>query len=146
MAGYYLDYPRRVLWKPPHLVAHQSPCLQCCEPSIRDTDCKVKSTTIINGVNNQQDATTFSFINLIKSAQHASGDKFAHPQEHLLTAGVYTTFGIMHRHCCRPLPRLTVATVGSRGSALDQKLYIHVQSKSTPEDGRICRPKYVGLI
>ena len=35
--------------------------------------------------NNQQDATNFSFINLFKSAQHVSGDKFAHPQEHFLT-------------------------------------------------------------
>ena len=47
-------------------------------------------------VNNQQDATTFSFINLFKSTQHVSGDKFAHPQEHFLT--VYTAFGTMHRH------------------------------------------------
>ena len=38
-----------------------------------------------NDVNNQQDATTFSFINLFKSAQHVSDDKFAHPQEHFLT-------------------------------------------------------------
>ena len=57
-----------------------------------------------NDVNNQQDATTFSFINLFKSAPHVSGDKFAHPQEHVLT--VYTAFGTMHRHCCRPVPRL----------------------------------------
>jgi hypothetical protein len=35
-----------------------------------------------NDVNNQQDATTFSFINLFKSALNVSGDKFAHPQEH----------------------------------------------------------------
>ena len=34
-----------------------------------------------NDVKNQQDATTFSFINLFKSALHVSGDKFAHPQE-----------------------------------------------------------------
>ena len=47
-----------------------------------------------NNVNNQQDATTFSFINLFKSTQHVSGDKFAHPQEHFLT--VYTAFGTMH--------------------------------------------------
>jgi hypothetical protein len=47
----------------------------------------------------KQDATTFSFINLFKLAQHVSGDKFAHPQEHFLT--VYTAFGTMHRHCCR---------------------------------------------
>ena len=35
-----------------------------------------------NDVSNQQDATTFSFINLLKSALHVSGDKFAHPREH----------------------------------------------------------------
>ena len=34
-----------------------------------------------NDVNNQQEATTFSFINLFKSALQVSGDKFAHPQE-----------------------------------------------------------------
>ena len=42
--------------------------------------------TKCNDVSNQQDATTFSFINLLinlfKSALHVSGDKFAHPQEH----------------------------------------------------------------
>jgi hypothetical protein len=42
-----------------------------------------------NDVSNQQDATTFSFINLLinifKSALHVSGDKFVHPQEHFLT-------------------------------------------------------------
>jgi len=37
-----------------------------------------------------------------------------------------------------------VTPVGSRGDALYQKLYI--QSKSAPEDGRICRPKHVGPI
>ena len=41
-----------------------------------------------NDVNNQQDATNFSFINIFNSALHVSGDKFAHPQEHFLT--VYT--------------------------------------------------------
>ena len=64
-------------------------------------------------VNNQKDATNFSFINIFNSALHVSGDKFAHPQEH-------------------------------RCSALYQKLYI--ESKSAPEDGRIFRPKHVGLI
>jgi hypothetical protein len=82
-----------------------------------------------NDVNNQQDATNFSFINLFNSALHVSGDKFAHPQEHFLS--VYTAFGT------------TVAPVGSSVGALCQKLYI--QTKSTPEDGRICRPKHVGL-
>ena len=58
-----------------------------------------------NDVSNQQDAITFSFINLFKSALYVSGDKFAHPQEHLLT--VYTAFGVMHRsaavsvHCTK---------------------------------------------
>ena len=46
---------------------------------------------LYNDVNNQQYATTFSFINLFTSALHVSGDKFAHPQEHFLT--VYTAFG-----------------------------------------------------
>ena len=44
-----------------------------------------------NDVNNQQDATTFSFINLFNSALHVSRDKFAYPQENFLT--VYTAFG-----------------------------------------------------
>jgi hypothetical protein len=38
----------------------------------------------------------------------------------------------------------TLAPFGSSVGALYQKLYIH--SKSAPEDGRICRPKHVGLI
>jgi len=37
-----------------------------------------------------------------------------------------------------------VAPIDSRGGALYQKLYIHL--KSAPEDGRICRPKHVGVI
>jgi len=49
-----------------------------------------------NDVSNQQDPTTFSFINLFKSTIHVSGDKFAHPQEHFLA--VFTAFGTMHRH------------------------------------------------
>ena len=76
----------------------------------------------------------FSFINLFNLALHVSGDKFTHPQEYLLT--LYTAFGTMHGNCCRP--------VGSSIGALYQKLYI--QSKIAPEDGRICRPKHVGLI
>ena len=75
-------------------------------------------------------------------------DKFAHPQEHFLTA--YTSFGKTHRLCCRSVPRLrwssfsTVAPIGSRDVALYRKLYI--QLKSAPENGRVCRPKHVGLI
>ena len=55
-----------------------------------------------NDVNNQQDATAFSVIDLFNSALHVSGDKFFHPQEHFLT--VYTAFGTMNRHCRRPVP------------------------------------------
>ena len=41
-------------------------------------------THIGDDVSNQQDATTFSFIHLFKSALHVSGDTIAHPQEHFL--------------------------------------------------------------
>ena len=58
-------------------------------------------------LSNQQDATTFSFINLFKSALHVLCDKFACPQELFLTVRVYTAFGTIHRHCCRPVPRGT---------------------------------------
>ena len=67
-----------------------------------DQHCINTHTALYTYVRNQQDATTFSFINLFKSALHDSGDKFAHPQEHFLT--VCTAFGTMHRHCCRPVP------------------------------------------
>jgi len=49
---------------------------------------------LFNDVRNERDATDLSFINLLKSALHVSGDIFSHPQEHVLT--VYTAFGIMH--------------------------------------------------
>ena len=58
----------------------------------------------------------FSFIILFNSALHVSGDKFSQNSS---------------------IP------VGSSVGALYQKLYVH--SKSAPEDGRICRPKHVGL-
>jgi len=65
----------------------------------------------------------FSFIDifsdLFESDVHVSGDKLVHLQEHFLT--IYTAFGTMHR-----------------------KLYI--QSKSAPEDERVCRPKHVEQI
>jgi len=38
----------------------------------------------------------------------------------------------------------TVAPIGNNVGALYQTLYIHL--KIAPEDGRICRPKSVGLI
>ena len=79
------------------------------------------------------------FTDLFKSVLHVSGDKLAHPQEHFLT--VYTVFGTMHRYCCRPVTR---SPVGSNIGALYQKRY--TQSKSAPENGRVCRPKHVELI
>ena len=82
---------------------------------------------VYNDVNNQQDATTFSFINLFNSVLHVSGDKLAHPQEHLLT--IYSFW--------------YNAPVGSSVGALYQKLYI--LSKRPLEYGPICRPKHVGL-
>ena len=67
---------------------------------------------MLGDVNNQQDATNFSFINLFNSPLHVSGDKFAHPQEHFLT--IYTAYDTMHRHCCRPVPRLRWNSVPSQ--------------------------------
>ena len=45
---------------------------------------------------------------------------FAHPQEHFLT--VNTAFGTMRRSAA-----------------------LYIKSKSAPVNGRICRPKHVGL-
>ena len=53
----------------------------------------------------------FRLLTFFNSALHVSGDKFAHPQEHFLT--VYTAFGTMQRHCCRPVPRLRWNSVKS---------------------------------
>ena len=47
-------------------------------------------TLTYNDVNNQQDATTFSFINLFNSTLHVSGDKLAHPQEHIFFDCIYS--------------------------------------------------------
>jgi len=63
-------------------------CRIHCTEALQETRIKC------NNVNNQQDATTFSFINLFNSALQVSGDRFAHPQEHFLT--VYTALGTTH--------------------------------------------------
>ena len=68
------------------------------------------------------------FIDLFKSAQHVSGDKFAHPQEHFLN---YIQF-------------LIQCTASAADLFIVPKLYM--QSKIATEDGRICRPKHVGPI
>ena len=121
---YYCIYYWPINWHLGHRVFKIKYDVKC-----QWTWCLCDRASSVQRRNNQQDVTTFSFINLFKSAQNVSGDKFAHFQEHSLT--LYTDFGTMHRHCCRPVPRLrwnssisTVAPVGSRGGALYQKLYI----------------------
>jgi len=105
------------------------------------TWCSCDHTSLVQRCKQPEDVTAFSFINLFISAHHVSGDKFAHTQEHFLT--VYTAFGTMH---CEPYGSHVkiLLIIIYHYSALYQKLYI--QSKSAPEDGRICRPKHVGMI
>ena len=57
----------------------------------------------------------FSFINLFKSAQHVSGDKLAHPQEHFFK-GIYSFW------YNAPL----LLPIGSSVGALYPKLYVCV--------------------
>ena len=57
-------------------------------------------------VNNQQDTTTFSFINLFNSALHVSGDKFAHPQEHLVKKCSWGWANLSPEICRAELKRL----------------------------------------
>jgi hypothetical protein len=88
-----------------------------------------------NDVSNQQDATTFSFINLFESALRVSSDEFARPQGHFLTM-----YSLWYN---APTLLLTVATaemqpVSSSVGALYPKMCM--QSKSAPEDGRHIRP------
>jgi hypothetical protein len=83
---------------------------------------------MVDIINNQQDATPFSFINLFKSAQHVSDDKLAHPQEHfeLYIQLLVQCTDRQQRRCIVPKAGYTV--------------------QNAPEDGRVCRPKHVGLI
>jgi len=75
-------------------------------------------------VSNQQDATTFSFINLFKSALHVSDEKFAHPQEHLLT--VYTAFVTM-QFPAQPWHRSAAVTVhGTKSCIYTQKVLLRM--------------------
>ena len=64
-----------------------------------------------------------------------------------------SAFGTMHRHCCRPVPRLIWNSIEfhfNRGTCRQQYRFIAPNAvyavKNAPEDGRICRPKHVGLI
>jgi len=86
---------------------------------------------VYNDLSNQKVATTFSFINLHKLDLHVAGDKFAHPQEPF----------------CLYLQHLVQCT---DSEAEQQSRYIVPKAVNTvkmaPEDGRICRPKHVGLI
>ena len=64
----------------------------CCDAEMKflfELDVCVTVHHQHNDVSNQQDATTFPSINLFKSTQHVSGDKFAHPQEQFLTIYIY---------------------------------------------------------
>ena len=106
-----------------------------------------------NDVGNQQDATIFRLLILFKSALKVSGDRFADLQEHYFT--VYTTFGIMHRHCCRPVPRLKWNSAPSQGGTPPPGYrtgtsWVHYTTScntqsSAPEDGQDQRPKHVEL-
>jgi hypothetical protein len=108
------------------------------------------------------------FIDLFKSALHVSGDKLAHPQDKILT--VYTVFGTMtlspvgsnigalYQNCTHSQKVLLMmgefvahlqehfwqndlVTGQQQYRCIVPKLY--AQSKSAPDDGRVCRPKYV---
>jgi len=81
-----------------------------------------------NDVNNQQGATTFSFINLFNSVLHVSGDKFAHPQEHVLTIHSfwYNAPTLLPTGATVEMERpiSNVGPVGNSVGALYQKQYI----------------------
>jgi len=77
------------------------------------------------------------FIDLFKSALNVSGDKPAHPQERFQ---LYIQLLVQ----CTDVPADRCHRYGSNIGALYQKLY--KQSKSAPEDGRVCCPKHVELI
>jgi hypothetical protein len=83
-----------------------------------------------NDVSNQQEATTFSFINLFKSALHVSGDKFAHPQEHFfdcIYSFWYNAPTLLPTGATVEMERSSISTVAPVGSSvgeLYQKLYI----------------------
>jgi hypothetical protein len=88
-------------------------------------------------------------IGIFKLALHVLGNKFAHPQENFLT--VYTAFGTMHQHCCRPVTRLRWNSVPSQPCHWSAAVSVHCTkavytAKSAPAGGRICHPKHVGLI
>ena len=101
-----------------------------------DTDVYSKPHTSMPHSHNQQDATTFSFINLFKSAQHVSGNKLAHPQEHF--------FNCIDSFWYNAPPLLpigatvetewssvsTVVPIGSSVGASYQKLYIQLKKCS----------------
>jgi len=62
-------------------------------------------TFYINGVLNRKCPAPGPQGQRVKSAEHVSGDNFAHPQEHWT---VFTACGIKHRRCC--LQAVTVAS------------------------------------
>jgi hypothetical protein len=48
-------------------------------------------------LNNQEDATNFSLLNLFNSALNISGEKFAHPKEHILTVYSIQSKGLLRK-------------------------------------------------
>ena len=104
-----------------------------------------------NDVSNQQYATIFvywSFYSSIWICSTCFGRQIR-PSSGALFDCIYS-FGTMHRYCCRPVTRfrwnfhLNLVTGRQQYRCIIPKLYI--QSKSAPEDGRVCRPKHVEQI
>jgi len=75
------------------------------------------------------------FIDLFEAAVHVSDDKLAYLQEHFLT--VYTAFGTHNAPILLPTGRQQYWCIVPN---------LYIQSKSAPEDGRVCRPKHVEQI
>jgi hypothetical protein len=84
-----------------------------------------------NDVNNQQDSTTFSFINLFKSAGHFPGEKFAHPQEPFLT--IYSFW-------YNALPLLPI------GATVETELEFHLNCGTGRQQRRCILPKAVHTV
>ena len=87
----------------------------------------------------------FSLLNFLNSALNISGDKFAHLQEHFF----YCTYSFWY-NTLTLLPTGSTVEMELRGTGRQQCQRIVPKAvctvkNSAPEDGRICRPKYVGL-
>ena len=75
------------------------------------------------------------FIDLFKSALHVLGDKLAHPQGHFFDC----IYGFWY-------DAQILLPTGDKVEMFHLNLvtgWPYIQSKSAPEDGRVCRPKHV---